>query len=542
MHSRAATLLHLSLCLGTFIACAERQSPFEPNPVEMRSNLVMPPGVSDLTLPLGTWDPSYSLELPTYAEALIAEFRVEGIIGVNSAHPDRGSLTVDASGALGPGSNSGCFVNVVFKYWNYYTVGFGPCQTSPARSLRVDTAFVQGPGIAKRGGRIPQGTYDCPGAQFCWSYSGEQKVSVTPLFAAINLTTPGTPHVAPGVIELPAGGYATFKIISDPTGIKNIPVPIRVLSWQYVAAPGGIGGTRLTGPATAVERVVYLADPGWMITTAFVNGIEQIDTIKVVVPEVLITLQKASMEPSVRYTRFDLVPVNIPSEQEISFSVIRDNVPLVDRLVTLTLSANEGTAGHIAHPSNSKPKGNFKAAGTTIQLSTGATGIGKVMFVAPDPSGPVTVTGTSSGARADTVKIEVKVPALVELNPGAAYLLTGHTDKHPRNHYGTEAHFAKIRELADIFFAEFAQRPTFNDTSLELGGLYDVGTTAWTDPHKTHRFGLDTDLRTIDRTTPQLRAIRRIWSGLGGILGDETKKRDGTPNTTNPHYHLTTRN
>jgi len=539
MLPRFTRLLMLVFVSSASISCAERQSPFEPIPVpQSTSNLVMPPSVSSLTLPItGEWDPSYSIGLPYYAEALIAEFSVSGVIGMPSQHPEVASLSANATGVNGSDANSGCFVNVLFKYGGYPAFGFGACQSAVKSP---DTVWVKGAGTVFRRPRRPQWTGACPGATYCWKYVGAQTVSVTPLFAAINFTAPGRVEVAPSTIEVAPWTWVTFKVSSLPVGFKGIPVPIRVLSWQWQAASGGAGQPQWNFPSdTLVERRAQITESGSMVVTAFVNGVEQVDTVKVIVPEVEITLQQPSMKPSIRYKRLDGVDVNLPSEQEISFSVTGANGPLINRVVTLTLIANEGTAGHVGHAANTKPKGNFKPTGTTVQLNTGATGVGKVTFVAPDPSGPVTITGASSGARNDTVQVKVEVLGLIELTAGDNYLLTGHKDIHPRNHYGTAAHVANLKKLADFFFIKFGDRLTFNDTSLELGGLYDVAV-QWTYPHRGHREGRHTDLKTTEpqRTTIQRTAIWIAWERLGGALGDETKKKDGTPNTQNPHYHL----
>ncbi len=534
MPSCVPRVFRLFLVLSALVACAERQSPFEPIPVpRSTSNLVMPPSVSGLLLPItNEWDPSYSIGLPEYAEALIAEFTVSGIVAMPSAHADRASLSANATGVNGSDANSGCFVNVLFKYGGYPAFGFGACQSTVKSP---DTVWVKGPGTVFRGPRRPQWTGDCPGATYCWRYDGSQTVSVTPLFAAINLTTPGRAEVAPSTIEVPPWTWVTFKVSSIPLGFKSIPVPIRVVSWQWQAASGGAGQPQWNfADTTLPERRARITESGSMLVTAFVNGVKQVDTVIVSVPRVKITPQTLTMRPST-LTQV----VKDTSKQTITASVLGIAGALPYMSINLTLSAFEGTAGH-AH-TGSKPKGKFLPSGaTTLTLNTGSAGVATVTYMAPDPSGPVKLTGASPtyAATSDSVEIQVKYGGLVELNPGEAYLLTGDLPPHPRNHFGTPEHIARLKTLADFFFAKFAARPTFNDTSLELGGLYDVGTTPWTDPHKGHRSGRHTDLRTIDRTETQRTALWIAWERLGGSVWDETKKKDGTPNTQNPHYHL----
>lgn len=67
----------------------------------------------------------------------------------------------------------------------------------------------------------------------------------------------------------------------NPTRLKDIDVPIRVLSWQWIAATGGAGQTVLTGGATAIQRSAYITENGRMVVSAVVNGLEQKDTVRV---------------------------------------------------------------------------------------------------------------------------------------------------------------------------------------------------------------------------------------------------------------------
>jgi hypothetical protein len=92
-----------------------------------------------------------------------------------------------------------------------------------------------------------------------------------------------------------------------------------------------------------------------------------------------------------------------------------------------------------------------------------------------------------------------------------------------------------LKQLADSVYATFGVGPTFNDTSLQFGGLYDVDTTAvWTYPHKAHREGINTDLRIYDpamstaQNNERRRYMKKTWEHLGGNV---FKHSD--------HYHIT---
>ena len=535
MFSRGLHSLSLFLLVTSISSCAERQSPFEPRIAPRTSNsTIVPPIVSGMELPLTDENnPALTLPLPTYANAVIAWVQVQGRVNVVATHGSKSTTLVDASGYRRPEITE-CHVNVIVTY----TSGFwspGPCGTFPAQLIRADTILVQGQGTVTRGPRVFQWPYECDGDQ-CWKYSLfdlSQTLSITPLSAALELTTPGTAEVAPGTIEVAPNSWVTFKASPNPTTLKAINVPVRVLFWQWTAASGGPGRTVLTGADTAKQRPVYIAERGSMVVAAIVNGTEQFDTVVVSVPEVKVTPMITIMRPST------LTPaVRDTSWQTITVSVEGITGPLRHKAVSLTLAAVEGTAGH-SH-TGSKPKGNFLPTGSTIlNLNTDSTGVKEIKYQAPDPSGPVKIIGTSSGAVSDTAEVLVAYLGLVELTEGANYLLTGDKPPHPRNHYATEAHIANLKKLADFFFAKFGDRPTFNDSSLELGGLYDIAGT-WTYSHKAHRKGRNTDLKTTEphRTETQRIALWIAWERFGGEVGDETKKKDGTPNTENPHYHL----
>ena len=58
---------------------------------------------------------------------------------------------------------------------------------------------------------IPQWDYECNYGP-CYTYEGAQSYSITPLSAALDLTTPGTAEVAPGQIDVPPGTWVVFKV------------------------------------------------------------------------------------------------------------------------------------------------------------------------------------------------------------------------------------------------------------------------------------------------------------------------------------------
>ena len=525
--------------LAAVLACAETQTPFEPLPLRppsARANL--PASASRLMQVENESDPGWYGPLPSYPDALIAAVAATGMIAITSNHPSKQSSKSDPSGYWREDSIQGCYVKVVVTYSVQGTPFFPACAVSPPDSTRTDSILVQGDGVLKRTGKIAQWSYEC-GSSDCWSYSGEQTFSITPLSAAINLTSSRT-ETSPGVIALPPPGtWVTIQLKATPEKIKSHTVPIRVISWTWAPRPGGDGQTVVQCTGTKILCNMYFTETGVLSTTAVVNGVEQTDSLVVQAPEVQITTQQASMLPSVRYTKISGGQISRPSKQVITVSVIGPNGPTLNKPVTLTLSAKDGTAGHVMHPANSKPKGNFRTSGTTIQLNTGTTGLDTVTFVAPDPSGPVTVTGTSSGARTGASTVKIEVPGLVKLPAGdPTYALTGHTDIHPDNHYVTPNALGFLIALAHEYSLFDGKQLMFNDSALESGGLFDNvdNTGYWTVPHRTHRFGRETDLKTQNYPDPSNNlnqddkdTVRWLWKHrYKGVVAPE-----------GDHWHLT---
>ena len=150
------------------------------------------------------------------------------------------------------------------------------------------------------------------------------------------------------------------------------------------------------------------------------------------------------------------------------------------------------------------------------------------------------IRATSTGADSAVGTVLVGVPGLEALAQSASDTLIGQNSAHPLNHFGVPAMNSRLNALADSFYATYTDTLYFNDMSLSYGGLFDADSN-WAKPHAEHRLGRDADLRTNNYgglTEPQRDFVRRVWERLGGSVRDETKNKDKTPNTKNPHYHL----
>ncbi|MDP9206858.1 MAG: hypothetical protein M3P12_15645 [Gemmatimonadota bacterium] len=284
-----------------------------------------------------------------------------------------------------------------------------------------------------------------------------------------------------------------------------------------------------------------------MELTALANGAEQVDSASVVLNggQVKIVPDSSRMKFSVFVPPLPgYIPRNDPNTQKLTVSVVRpDGTPIPNRIVTLDLTATENTSGHLHSGNPPKPAG-FLNGAATVQVNTGPSGfIYSVTFQAPEPSGPVTIKGTSPSATPGSATIDVGMfsPGLVPYGPGPGYTLIGgdaYGGKHPANHYATAEHIARLQQLALLYNGVFGSGLQYNDSSLQFGGLfdYDWQNTPWNLPHAGHREGMHTDLRTQrdsvnnlpPLTSAQLREVKRIWrDSLSGQVHIEGN-----------HYHL----
>jgi hypothetical protein len=294
-------------------------------------------------------------------------------------------------------------VNVIFQFSVQGTRGAGPCLRYPApRPFWADTSLVQGSATVSRRPGIPQFTSDC-GGQACHTYSGTQTVSVTPLPVMLQLTASAS--------EVDSGQPVAFTATAVPSSIKGIQVPLKVLGWRWLSSDGGAGVT--TACAASVNPCsVIVREAGSMELTALANGSEHVDTASVLVGagEVKIVPDSTTMKFSIVIPKTPgYIERNDRNTQRITVSVQRsDGTPIRDRVITLKLAATENTAGHLHSGYPPKPGGWLNGA-DTVEVNTGSTGVAQVTFEAPEVSGPVTITGTSTGATSGSASVSIGV-------------------------------------------------------------------------------------------------------------------------------------
>jgi hypothetical protein len=185
----------------------------------------------------------------------------------------------------------------------------------------------------------------------------------------------------------------------------------------------------------------------------------------------------------------------------------------------------DGSGGH-AH-SASRPVGRLSPSSCT----TDARGECEVQYTATAFGGMERIRATSGTAEGE-VDLDVLIPGLAALG-GGNFVLIGATSTHPVNHFGAAGTLQDLAAIASQYSQMFpsAQPLNINDISLERGGLFDIKGN-WSPPHKTHREGLDADLRSW--TIPL--ANRAIFEAICISVGVDPVLE--YPGGKNEHYHL----
>lgn len=192
---------------------------------------------------------------------------------------------------------------------------------------------------------------------------------------------------------------------------------------------------------------------------------------------------------------------------------------------------------HGSPPGDPKPAGQLSAPA----INTGPSGRANVTFTAPSVAGPIVLLATHAAADTARDTVTVGVPFLIQIPVRQSIALIGDVPPHTDNHRGHATMVTNLIELADSVFGRFSRPLYYNDLSLPWGGRFDIRGN-WRGSHFEHRNGRDIDVRTNGTpgglSTRERTFVRDLWESLGGTVHDETVHRDGTPNTTNPHYHL----
>ena len=236
------------------------------------------------------------------------------------------------------------------------------------------------------------------------------------------------------------------------------------------------------------------------------------------------------------------------------------NQPAPNINVKLEVTVEANTGGH-QHNDN-RPKGllnNGVSAGIVIEGNTGSGGM-PFTFRAPAPAGDHKIIATCTGGKTCTQqgpdRVGVGVKDLAPLSGvSGAYRLVGGDSVHPGNSYLASQASPVISNIAGLYkiVTQFDAPPTpvlhLNDASLERGGLFDIqypgrGTTWWTAPHSTHRFGVEIDVRANPKVNPGTAIPEANFGDFEFVVARFNATRcppgpgPGYLRTDNQHYHV----
>lgn len=281
MTARALLVIGLAL-IWSVSACTDTELPVQPKAVGSARFGIVAPNLAPTDFPLGSsQDPYKTMSLPSYSNATIVEVMLTGTTRVTSlpnTQVQAYSGPFDGSGIFVYGAWNACYANVSFLWPASQQSGPSPCLGPPdstrLKSVWADTILASGAGTVTRWHGVPQWTGDCNNTP-CHSYSyigGMPQVSVTPVPASLGL------GLNPDSVI--AGLQVSFYAGKNPLYIKNIPVPLTVLSWQWTPDGGGSGQTVACAQPVNPCRT-YVKEAGSMQLTALVNGTEQSKSVSV---------------------------------------------------------------------------------------------------------------------------------------------------------------------------------------------------------------------------------------------------------------------
>jgi len=161
--------------------------------------------------------------------------------------------------------------------------------------------------------------------------------------------------------------------------------------------------------------------------------------------------------------------------------------------VNLSLNEITGSGGHINH-GGTRPLGTLSAT----QGTTGPNGAFQATYTSPIFGGAVTIHASVATTSVDRAEImRVGVPGLSLLGAGNYYTLTGTTQVHPVNHYGTNTAVTNLPLIASDYRSAYptAANLPYNDISLINGGKFEIpGNWNAAADHQEHRMGINCDI------------------------------------------------
>jgi hypothetical protein len=265
-----------AVVLVSITACTDREVATAPAQRVLPRLAALTAGPSELSGTLTVPDPhnpTTTITLGSYSEKILATITVDGIIALTwdwGAQQGQHFADIDPFGWYLAGQSS-CYVRVSVRGAGTASESFipDPCGDISPYTSNPDVGtrphaeavrYLNGEVTASRNSRWFQYSSDC-GFTHCWTYSGEQTVSVKPVEAELSLT-PLSAFITPG-------GTATFTAAATPATVEYRAVPFRILSWSWAPDSGGSSAGAVCG-TLAVCRPP--SGPGMLTANAMVNG------------------------------------------------------------------------------------------------------------------------------------------------------------------------------------------------------------------------------------------------------------------------------
>lgn len=196
---------------------------------------------------------------------------------------------------------------------------------------------------------------------------------------------------------------------------------------------------------------------------------------------------------------------------------------------TAQVVAGANTGGHQHHDPN-RPKGALSGHGSTtctgtspITCTTSANGGAQLRYVSNAVGGWDTIlVKMVTGEEGDAI-VKVRVPGVITLPlPNANYYEESNDGNHPNHYYGREELISGIDKIAKEYMRQYNAQISVNDMSLINGGVFDVKSNWFPNPHVCHKSGMSVDFnrkhregRTVIKVINMGRRLAEISSRSG---------------------------
>ena len=228
---------------------------------------------------------------------------------------------------------------------------------------------------------------------------------------------------------------------------------------------------------------------------------------------------------------------------------------LPDENITVTVKATKGVTGEpepnypIALEDKLEPKGHDHSNDPPQWNTSGVTDTNGILTKTYSKSISGNVTITAISAKTTEIRDSKELTVWINLAPlseGTNYILTGVynqtrcngttvTSRHSLNHYGTTTLNNAIINIANDYATLYpGVKLRINDTSLQLGGLFDIYNN-YQPPHSSHRFGRNADIESAG-VNGQGQCVSLDLAKLYQFIRDRTKN---PPKGEGNHYHIT---